>query len=53
MAKKKTTQKDKTTSEKVAKIASKQLKDENTSKKDRSTAASALAQAVNRKPQKK
>lgn len=53
MAKKNTTQKDKTTSEKVAKIALKQLKDENTSKKNRSTAASALAQAVKRKPTNK
>ena len=53
MAKKNTTQKDKTTSEKVAKIASKQLKDENTSKKNRSTAASALAQAGKRKPTNK
>lgn len=50
MAKKKTTQKDKTTSEKVAKIASQQLKDKNKSKDDLSTAGSALVQAVNRKP---
>ncbi len=52
MAKKTTIVKDKTTSEKVAKIASKQLKDKNTSKDDRSTAASALAQAVKNKLKK-
>jgi len=52
MAKKTTIMKDKTTSEKVAKIASKRLKDEKTSKEDRSTAASALAQAVKNKLKK-
>jgi hypothetical protein len=51
MAKKTTN--NKTTSERVAKIASQQLKDKNKSKDDLSTAGSALVQAVNRKPKKK
>jgi hypothetical protein len=45
--------KDKTTSVKVAKIASKQLRNKNTSKENLSTAASALSQAVNHKTIKK